>query len=176
MATATISGGSQAPSALGRLLSFPNPVNEVSARLVAGGVVIMALATIIFDQPWLTVVLAYGFLARVLTGPKLSPLGQVVTRVVTPRLGVPERLVAGPPKRFAQGMGLAFSTTAAVLALGFGHRGAAYVVLGLLVAAATLESVFAYCLGCKVFALLIRAGIVPEEVCERCNDIWSGRS
>jgi hypothetical protein len=176
MATATISGGTRAQSALSRLLSFPNPVNEVSARLVAGGVVIMAVATIVFDQPWLTVVLAYGFLARVLTGPKLSPLGQLVTRVVTPRLGVPEKPVSGPPKRFAQGMGLAFSTTAAVLALGFGYRGAAYVVLGLLVAAATLESVFAYCLGCKVFALLMRAGIVPEEVCERCNDIWAGRA
>ena len=40
------------------LFSFPNPVNEVSARLVAGGVVLMALATIVFDQPWLTLVLA----------------------------------------------------------------------------------------------------------------------
>ena len=169
MATTTIAGGLSRE----RLFSFPNPVNEVSARLVAGGVVIMALATIIFDQPWLTVVLAYGFVARVLTGPKLSPLGQLVTRVVTPRLGVEPRLVAGPPKRFAQGMGVAFSVTAAVLALGFGYRGAAYIVLGLLVAAATLESVFGYCLGCKVFALLMRAGIVPEEVCERCNDIWN---
>jgi len=176
MTTTTVDRELRGPSTLRQLISFPNPVNEVSARLVAGGVVIMALATIIFDQPWLTVVLAYGFLARVLTGPKLSPLGQLVTRVVTPRLGVAEKLVAGPPKRFAQGMGLAFSTTAAVLALGFGLRGAAYIVLGLLVAAAVLESVFGYCLGCKVFALLMRAGIVPEEVCEKCNDIWSGRS
>ena len=172
MATTTLAG---VPTRE-RLFSFPNPVNEVSARLVAGGVVIMAMATIIFDQPWLTVVLAYGFVARVLTGPKLSPLGQLVTRVITPRLGVEPRLVAGPPKRFAQGMGVAFSVTAAVLALGFGYRGAAYIVLGMLVAAATLESVFAYCLGCKVFALLMRAGIVPEEVCERCNDIWADRA
>jgi hypothetical protein len=172
MATTTLAG---APTRE-RLFSFPNPVNEVSARLVAGGVVIMALATIIFDQPWLTAVLAYGFVARVLTGPKLSPLGQLVTRVITPRLGVEPRLVAGPPKRFAQGMGVAFSGTAAVLALGFGYRGAAYIVLGLLVVAATLESVFGYCLGCKVFAILMRAGVIPEEVCESCNNIWLDRS
>ena len=63
--------------------------------------------------------------------------------------------------------------TAAVLALGFGLRGAAYVVLGMLAVAATLESVFAYCLGCKVFGLLMRAGLVSEEVCERCNNIWA---
>src|SRR5205085_12320450 len=117
---------------------------------------------------------AYGFVARVLTGPTLSPLGQLVTRVVTPRLGVPPKPVSGPPKRFAQAMGATMSVTAAVLALGFGLRGAAYVILGLLVIAAVLESVFAYCLGCKIFALLMRAGIVPEEVCERCNDIWAG--
>jgi len=170
MTTSTISSPHRAAGTK-TLFSFPNPVNEVSARLVAGGVVVMALVTIVFDQPWLTLVLAYGFVARVLTGPTLSPLGQLVTRVITPRLGLRPKLVAGPPKRFAQGVGVAFSVTAAVLAVGFDLRGAAYVVLGLLVVAATLESVFAYCLGCKVFALLMRAGVIPEEVCERCNNI-----
>ncbi|MGA2321864.1 MAG: DUF4395 domain-containing protein [Solirubrobacteraceae bacterium] len=154
-----------------RLFSFPNPVNEVSARLVAGGVVLLSLTTIIFDQPWLTAVIAYGFLARVLTGPTLSPLGQLVTRVITPRLHLAARPVAGPPKRFAQGIGVAFSLSAAVLAIGFGLTSAAYVVLGLLIVAATLESVFGLCLGCKAFALLMRAGVVPEDVCERCNNI-----
>jgi len=154
------------------LFSFPDPVNEVSARLVAGGVVLLSVATIVFDQPWVTAVIAYGFVARVLSGPTLSPLGQFVTRVVTPRLGVAPKLVPGPPKRFAQAMGAVMSTTAAVLALGFGRRGAADVVLGFLVVAATLESVFAYCLGCRIFGLLMRAGVIPVEVCDRCNDLW----
>ena len=39
--------------------------------------------------------------------------------------------------------------------------------------AATLESVFAVCLGCQVFGLLMRAGVVPEETCERCANIWA---
>jgi hypothetical protein len=153
------------------LFSFPNPVNEVSARVVAGGVVLMALAAIAFDQPWLTAAIAYGFVARVLTGPKLSPLGQLATRVVTPRLRVAPKLVPGPPKRFAQAMGAVMSIAAAVLALGFGQRGAAYIILGLLIVAATLESVFAICLGCKIFARLMRAGIVPESVCEECANL-----
>jgi hypothetical protein len=68
-------------------------------------------------------------------------------------------------------MGAAMSVMAAVSALGFGERGAAYVLLGLLAAAATLESVFAFCLGCRIFALLMRAGIIPESVCERCNNL-----
>jgi hypothetical protein len=157
------------------LFSFPDPVNEVSARLVAGGVVLMSVATIAFDQPWLTAVIAYGFLARVLTGPTLSPLGQIVTRWITPNLPFAERLVPGPPKRFAQGIGVAFSLTAAVLALGFAEHTAAYVVLALLIVAATLESVFGICLGCRLFTLLMRAGLIPAEVCERCANLAVGR-
>ncbi len=154
-----------------QVFSFPNPINEISSRIVAGGVVLMAAATIVFDQPWLMIPLAYGFLARVLTGPTLSPLGQLSVRVLTPLLDATPRPVPGPPKRFAQGIGLVFSTTAAILALGFGERGAAYIVLGLLLVAAVLESVFAVCLGCKIFALLMRKGVIPESVCEACLDI-----
>jgi len=156
------------------MFSFPNPVNELSARLVAGAVVIMAASAIVFDQTWLLVPIAYGFVARVLTGPTLSPLGSLVTKVVTPRLPLPAKYVPGPPKRFAQGMGATLSLAAVVAYFGFGNSGAAYVLLGAIVVAATLESVFAICLGCIIFGVLMRWGIIPDEVCERCNDIWSG--
>jgi hypothetical protein len=172
MGTDTTPAGTS--SRLRALVSFPNPVNEVSARLVAAGVVLMCLLTIAFDLRWATIVIAYGFVARVLTGPTLSPLGQLVIRVVTPRLGIAERPVAGPPKRFAQGMGVAFSLTALILT-GFGFWTAAEVFLGLLAVAALLESALGICLGCKAFALLMRAGVVPEEICERCNNIWSAQ-
>src|SRR5438445_2966297 len=99
------------------MFRFPNPVNEHAARIVALGVVTLWVVTLVSGQRWLLLPLTYGFLARVLTGPRLSPLGQFATRVVAPRLPVAPRLVPGPPKRFAQGMGLAFSATAAVLAL-----------------------------------------------------------
>jgi hypothetical protein len=157
------------------LFSFPDPVNEISARLVAGGVVIMVVLTIALDLRWATAVIAYGFVARVLTGPSLSPLGQLVTRVITPRLGLAERPVAGPPKRFAQAMGVAFSLTALILTI-LGEWTAAEVMLALLGCAAFLESAFAICLGCVTFGLLIRAGVVPDEVCERCNNIWATTS
>jgi len=158
-----------------RFFSFPDPVNEVSARLVAGGVVLLCLVTIIAQLPWMTLLIALGFLARVLTGPKLSPLGLFVTRWLTPRLGLEARYVPGPPKRFAQAIGLVFSTTAAVLAIGLGLDTAAYIVLCLLIVAATLESVFGLCLGCKMFALLMKLGVIPQEVCERCADITLAR-
>jgi len=156
------------------LFSFPNPVNELSARLVAGGVVIMATSAIVFDQPWLLIVIAYGFVARVLTGPTLSPLGQLVTKVLTPPLPLPAKYVPGPPKRFAQAIGATLSLAAVIAYFGFGSSGTAYVLLGAIVVAATLESVFAFCVGCAIFGLLMRGGVIPDEVCERCNDIWGG--
>jgi Domain of unknown function (DUF4395) len=111
------------------LFSFPNPVNEVSARLVAAGVVVMCVLTIALDLRW-------------------------------------------APKRFAQAIGVVFSVTALILA-GLGWWTAAEVFLGLLAAAAFLESALGLCLGCKAFAVLMRVGVVPEGICERCNDIWA---
>jgi uncharacterized protein DUF4395 len=158
------------------LFSFPHPVNEVAARTVAAGVLVLSLLTIGLSVSsghgwlWLTVVLAYGFVARVLTGPTLSPLGQLATRVVAPRIGH-EKPVAGPPKRFAQAMGATMALTAVVLHFGFGLDTAALVFLGLIAVAATLESVFAFCIGCTIFAGLMRVGLIPEETCAACANI-----
>jgi len=153
-----------------RVLSFPNPVNEKAARVVAGVVLVTTIVVLATGAYWLLVPLAYGFWARVLTGPTLSPLGALAQKVIAPRLG-PSKPVPGPPKRFAQGMGAAFSTTALVLALALGDHTPANVVLVLLAVAAGLESIFAVCLGCQVFALLMRAGLVPQSVCAECADI-----
>jgi len=73
------------------ILSFPNPVNEVAARSVAGMVLALALATILTGEPWLLLFLVYGFVARVLTGPTLSPIGLIATRLVVPLLNIPEK-------------------------------------------------------------------------------------
>ena len=142
--------------------------------MVAGVVLVLALATIATQWFWLTIPLAYGFWARVLTGPTLSPLGALAQKVIAPRFLAPSKPVPGPPKRFAQGMGATFSTTALVLGLIAGDHLAASIVLGLLCVAAGLESIFAYCLGCQVFGVLMRVGVIPESVCVECADI-SGR-
>jgi hypothetical protein len=155
------------------LFSFPNPVNEVSARLVAAGACLFAIVTLATRVDWLLAVLAYGFVARALSGPTLSPLGQFVTRVVTPRVRVEPRYAPGPAKRFAQSIGAAFTVTAAMLALGFGFDIEAYALVAVLAVFAFLEAAFGLCVGCRVFALLIRTGVVPAGVCRECADIWS---
>src|SRR5438874_10115670 len=122
------------------LLSFPNPVNEKAARVVAGVVMATGIVILATGAYWLLVPLAYGFWARVLTGPTLSPLGWTAQNVIAPRLG-PKKPVPGPPKRFAQGMGAFMSTLALVLALIVGNHAAADVVLILFLPAAGLESI-----------------------------------
>ncbi len=153
--------------------SFPNPVNELAARVVAACVLVLAALAIALQLRWLSLVLVAGFVLRVTWGPRFDPFGLLATRVIAPRLGA-ARPVAGPPKRFAQAMGLAFSAAAALLLYAAGAATAGYAVLGALVAAALLESALGVCLGCAVFGVLMRVGIVPAEVCERCANVALG--
>jgi hypothetical protein len=157
------------------LLSFPNPVNETSARIVAGSVAVLAVVTIAFQQGWLIPVLAYGFVARALTGPTLSPLGLLATRVITPRLHVAHRFAPGPAKRFAQSVGAVFTVVATVLWFAFGEHTAALALLGVIAVFASLEAAFGLCVGCRVFYVAIRMGIVPAGVCEDCAPFVAAR-
>ncbi|MEA2198070.1 MAG: hypothetical protein QOJ25_2121 [Solirubrobacteraceae bacterium] len=150
------------------LFSFPDPVNEKAARVVAGVVLITVLVILASGWYWLLIPLTYGFWARLLTGPTLSPLGRLAQRVIAPRLGAPEP-VPGPPKRFAQGMGAAMATAALILGVVIGTHTATDVILAAFVVAAGLESIFAVCLGCRVYAQLERIGLVTP--CEDCADL-----
>jgi len=150
------------------LFSFPNPVNETSARVVAGSVAVLAVVTVAFQQGWLIPVLAYGFIARVLTGPTLSPLGLFATKVVTPRLRVVHRYSPGPAKRFAQAIGAVFTAAATVLWFGFGSHVGALALVAVLAVFASLEGAFGLCVGCRVFYAGMRLGLVPPHVCEDC--------
>lgn len=156
------------------MIGFPHPVDEVAARMVAGGVVVLSVAYVATGWWPLLAGLAYGFVARVLTGPTLSPWGRLVTQVLRPRLDIAPRPTAGPPKRFAQGIGATLTVAAAVVLLVSGASVVPRLLVGAVTVAATLEAVVGLCLGCRAFAVLMRLGLVPEAVCEECADI-SGR-
>ena len=153
--------------------TFPELINEVSARLVASGVLILSICSlllIIYGNNMsyvLLVMLIYGFLARVSSGPKASPLALLVTKIIVPKLNFREKIVPGPPKRFAQGVGLVFS----LLITGFlmiGLVNVSITLLVILITFASLEAFIGFCAGCKVFKLMMNIGIIPEDVCEKC--------
>ena len=156
------------------VFAFPNPVNEYAARVTAALVVLLAVVSAIAGSGWGLLAIAAGFWLRLLFGPRISPLALLSVKVITPRLGK-ARLVAGPPKRFAQGIGAAVST-AALLLFAAGAAPAAWALLGVLVIAASLEAFAGFCLGCTIFGFLQRRGVIPEDVCEACNNISLRRS
>ena len=151
------------------LLEFPHPVNEKAARVVAGVVALTSALALFTGWHWLLLPLAYGFLARALSGPRFSPLGLFATRVAAPRLGS-AKPVAGPPKRFAQAIGAILTLVGSVAVL-VDARELSTGVLVIMAVFATLESVFGICVGCKVFTVLMRIGVVPERTCAACNDL-----
>jgi hypothetical protein len=151
------------------LFSFPNPVNEKAARSVAALVVLLAVSTLIFRSPVLLWLLALGFLARVASGPRFSPFGLLATRVIAPRLGR-AKLVPGPPKRFAQAIGAALSISA-LISFYLGASSVSWILIAMVVAAATLEAAWGICLGCLIFAKLQVIGLIPASVCDACSDV-----
>ena len=153
-----------------RFFSFPNPVNDAAARSVAIGVIRMSVLAFFTGWIWLLVLLTYGFFARVLAGPKISPLGQFAVRISGPRLKKWEKFVPGPPKRFAQGIGLTFMVAVDIVTWTSGFGVAKWILLPL-IGAASLEGFLGYCVGCAVFAQLMKTGIIPESVCVECSNL-----
>lgn len=158
-----------APTGWRAVFAFPNPVNEYAARITAGLVVVAAVATLVSGVGWGLVLIAAGFWLRVLFGPRISPFALLSVKVLAPRVG-PAKLVPGPPKRFAQGIGAVLSTAAVVLFFA-GFALGAWILLALLIVAASLESFVGFCLGCAIFGILQRRGLIPADVCEACNNI-----
>ena len=155
---------------MNNILNFPNPVNEYAARTVAFMVLVLSIMTLIFNSPWLSAILAYGCLARVLTGPKLSPMGLLSTKIIVPYLIKKEKLVPGPPKRFAQLIGLIFSTAIFVSIAIYQINVLANTLLIILSIFAFLESILGFCAGCLVFKYLMKFKLIPDSICESCNN------
>lgn len=152
--------------ALKRFFAFPNPVNEYAARCTAGIVVVLALVAVLTQWDWLVGAITAGFVLRLAFGPRISPAALLSVKVLAPRFGEP-KLVPGPPKRFAQGIGAALSATALALLLA-GVPLAGWTLMTFLIVAASLEAFIGLCLGCIIFGVLARRGLIPASVCEEC--------
>lgn len=157
------------------VFAFPETVNDYAARCTAGLVVALAVATMVAPSParvWLAAALVLGFALRVAGGPRYSPFGRLSVHVIAPRVSSEPKLVAGAPKRFAQAIGLVMSSIALALFLA-GFSAAGTIVLGVLVLAALAESALGFCLGCWMYAQLQRAGVISDDSCVDCADIWA---
>ena len=106
----------------------------------------------------LLLVVALLFLWGVLS-PRTAPWGVLYRNAVAPRLSPPTELEDPRPPRFAQGVGLFVSVIGLVLHL-LGVPWGLTIAAAAAFVAAFLNAVFGLCLGCQLYLLLQRAGIV----------------
>jgi hypothetical protein len=124
------------------------------------GIIALNLLAFVFQQPWLVAFVAAVMLAGA-ADPRLALFQQFYVRVLKPAGLVKPRVVLDDPAphRFAQALGGAF-LVAATLALAVGAALAGWVLVGLVVALAFVNFAFDFCVGCQLFFLLARAGVI----------------
>lgn len=156
---------------------FPSTVDDVTVRLVAAVVLVVGLVALLTQQWWLYALLAVDFTVRAAVGPRWSPVARGVQRWVRPRVRALPVPTAGAPKRFAATIGAVMTVSATALWVAWlvtdaGWALTAVVVIGVIMAVfPALESILGFCVGCAIFAGLMRVGLVPEEICLECADI-----
>lgn len=106
----------------------------------------------------LLAVIAALFLWSVVS-PRTAPWGVLYRRVVQPRLAPPSEFEDPRPPRFAQGVGLFVTGLGLVLHV-IGVPWALPVAAAMAFVAAFLNAVFGLCLGCQLYLLLQRAGLI----------------
>jgi hypothetical protein len=116
---------------------------------------VVLAVVLVTGSVWLLAAQAVVFAAGAAFGLRYAPYGWLYRKLVRPRLGPPTELEPEAPPRFAQGVGLAFAVIGvAGYAAGLTWLGAAATAAAL--AAAFLNGVFGFCLGCQMYVLIRR--------------------
>ncbi|KAA9129967.1 DUF4395 domain-containing protein [Microbacterium caowuchunii] len=109
----------------------------------------------------LLALIAALFLWGVLS-PRTAPWGVIFRRWIQPHLRPATEFEDARPPRFAQGVGLVVTATGLVLHL-VGVPWALPIAAAVAFVAAALNAVFGLCLGCRIYLLLQRAGLVGRR-------------
>ncbi|MEC3998723.1 DUF4395 domain-containing protein [Actinacidiphila sp. DG2A-62] len=125
-------------------------------RFGAALTTVVLVAVLLTGSGWLLLAQTAVFAVGAVAGVQRSPYGWVFRTLVRPRLGPPPATEDAAPPRFAQGVGLLFAALGTVGYLA-GPRWLGLAATGCALAAAFLNTVFAYCLGCEMYLLLRRA-------------------
>jgi hypothetical protein len=121
---------------------------------------VVLAAVLITGSVWLLAAQALVFAVGAVFGLRYAPYGVLYRQLIRPRLGPPGELEPEAPPRFAQAVGLVFALAGvAGYATGLTWLGMAATAAAL--AAAFLNGVFGFCLGCEMYVLIHR--------------IWPGR-
>jgi hypothetical protein len=118
--------------------------------------VVVLAVVLITRSAWLLALQTLVFAIGALAGLRYAPYGLLYRWLIRPRLGPPSHTEAEAPPRFAQGMGMVIAAIG-VVAFTAVSTTAGIVFTALALAAAFLNAVFDYCLGCQVYLFIQRA-------------------
>lgn len=141
-------------------------VDEQVVRLIAAQVAIITVLSLVFNLIFPVCVLVLDFALRAFT-LQPSPLA-AIARIIANVLKLKPKPIFATPKKFAAGVGFGFSVAILDLLL-LNHINTAYILGGVLIFFAVLESVFKICVGCHVYNWLI-APIINKRNNKNAND------
>ena len=144
-------------------------IDPRSPRFGAGITALLLLVTVGLDLAGahlaatiLLAVIVALFAIGAFAGVRRHPYGAIYRALVRPHLKPPTELEDPVPPTFAQGVGFVITGIGLVLSL-VGVPDALWIAAALAFVAAFLNSVFAYCLGCQIYLLLVRAGVLGRK-------------
>lgn len=117
------------------------------------------LSARILDPGFLAVLVIALLFAWGVVSPRTAPWGVLYRHLIQPRLAPPTDLEDPRPPRFAQGVGLLVTSVGLVLHV-LGVPLALPIAAAVAFMAAFLNAVFGLCLGCQLWLILQRVGLV----------------
>ena len=119
--------------------------------------VVLAIA-LVASSVWVIAFQAVVFAIGALRGPQFTPYALVFKKVIKPCLKSTATLEDVRPPQFSPAVGLIFALVA-IIGSATGAGGVFTVAVGFALAAAFLNAVFNFCLGCQMYLLILRARV-----------------
>jgi len=136
-------------------LKTPTLIDVRGPRFSATLTVIVLAVALATQNAWVLAFQAVVFAIGAIRGPQFTPYAFIFKRIVKPRLRKEAVTEDSRPPQFAQTVGFIFALVG-LLGAAIGSAAVFYVAVGFALAAAFLNSVFNYCLGCEMYLLVLR--------------------
>jgi len=136
-------------------LKTPTLIDVRGPRFSATLTVIVLAIALATQNAWVLALQAVVFAIGAIRGPQFTPYAFIFKRVVKPRLRGEVVTEDSRPPQFAQSVGFIFALVG-LLGAAIGSSLVFGIAVGFALAAAFLNSVFNYCLGCEMYLLVLR--------------------
>ena len=136
-------------------LKTPTLIDVRGPRFSATITVIVLAIALATQNAWVLALQAVVFAIGAIRGPQFTPYAFIFKRIIKPRLRGEVVTEDSRPPQFAQSVGFIFALVG-LLGAAIGSVAVFSVAVGFALAAAFLNSVFNYCLGCEMYLLVLR--------------------